>query len=246
MPFTFSHPAYILPLARRGLVLSALVVGSMAPDFPYFAMLNAGWQFGHTLMGIVAFDLPATLALLALYHHLLKAPLVELAPAELRRCLRAASPRFEWGPAGRFGWICASIIIGALSHNVIDSFTHPYGWMVVRQSWLWTPVIMGPTAAIPLFALLQHVTSLVGAVILVAGVSNWLRRNAPAGHRIGLAPAAWAMAGVALVIGILLSIALQLSSFGVVTGFAGALLVILTGYGGWWRTQVPNRGGGNE
>src|SRR5215467_12574272 len=41
VPFTFSHPAAVLPLARRGLVFSALVVGSMAPDFPYFVQMSA-------------------------------------------------------------------------------------------------------------------------------------------------------------------------------------------------------------
>ncbi|MSQ59664.1 MAG: DUF4184 family protein [Betaproteobacteria bacterium] len=39
MPFTIAHPAAALPLLRplRGFgVLSALVIGSMTPDFPYF------------------------------------------------------------------------------------------------------------------------------------------------------------------------------------------------------------------
>ena len=32
MPFTVSHAAVAAPLARRGLIFSALVVGSIAPD----------------------------------------------------------------------------------------------------------------------------------------------------------------------------------------------------------------------
>ena len=36
MPFTGSHPAAVLPLMRWGLMPSALVIGSMVPDLPYF------------------------------------------------------------------------------------------------------------------------------------------------------------------------------------------------------------------
>ena len=36
MPFTGSHPAAVLPFLRSGLPPSALVIGSMAPDFPYY------------------------------------------------------------------------------------------------------------------------------------------------------------------------------------------------------------------
>lgn len=238
MPFTFSHPAYVLPLARRRLVLSALVAGSMAPDYPYFAMLSPRWQFGHTLAGLFAFDLPAALALLALYHHLLKAPLIRLLPELIRDCLAAASPRFQWGPADRFGWICLSALVGALSHNVIDSFTHPYGWTVTRQPWLWTPVVMSPTAALPLFKLMQHLLSVVGAIVLAWSAGGWLKHNAPAGARASIAPSGWAMTATALAIGLGLAIALDAGSFGAVTGFGGSLLVILTGYAIWWHTNA--------
>lgn len=34
MPFTLAHPAYVLPLRRLGLPVSALAVGSMVPDVP--------------------------------------------------------------------------------------------------------------------------------------------------------------------------------------------------------------------
>ena len=36
MPFTVSHAAAVLPLQRLGLPLTALMIGSMAPDFGYF------------------------------------------------------------------------------------------------------------------------------------------------------------------------------------------------------------------
>src|SRR5581483_12465816 len=50
VPFTLAHPAAVLPLRRRGLVFSALVVGSMAPDFEYFFGLKR--PISHTMPGI--------------------------------------------------------------------------------------------------------------------------------------------------------------------------------------------------
>ncbi|RKZ85433.1 MAG: hypothetical protein DRR19_16380 [Candidatus Parabeggiatoa sp. nov. 1] len=61
MPFTLSHPAAAVPLARGGLVLSALVVGSMSPDFLYFLCLSTQYQFGHTFIGVFVFDIPTGL-----------------------------------------------------------------------------------------------------------------------------------------------------------------------------------------
>ena len=39
MPITFAHPAAVLPLARTGLPLTALAIGSMVPDLPMFVRL---------------------------------------------------------------------------------------------------------------------------------------------------------------------------------------------------------------
>ncbi|MEI5672079.1 MULTISPECIES: DUF4184 family protein [unclassified Nocardioides] len=42
MPFTLVHPAAVLPLVRTPLVPSALVLGSVAPDLPYFVSSRCG------------------------------------------------------------------------------------------------------------------------------------------------------------------------------------------------------------
>ena len=39
MPFTFAHPAAVLPFAKKHssyISVTALILGSMAPDFPIF------------------------------------------------------------------------------------------------------------------------------------------------------------------------------------------------------------------
>lgn len=48
MPFTLSHPAAVIPLSRvKWLVPSAVLMGSMAPDFPYFLALSMGPRLLH-------------------------------------------------------------------------------------------------------------------------------------------------------------------------------------------------------
>ncbi|HNH84716.1 MAG TPA: DUF4184 family protein, partial [Acidobacteriota bacterium] len=51
MPFTFCHPAIVIPVARRSHWLSPLVIGSMSPDFLYFLNFSTGHSFGHTFTG---------------------------------------------------------------------------------------------------------------------------------------------------------------------------------------------------
>jgi len=58
LPFTLAHPAAVLPLRRTGLVFSALVVGSMAPDFPYFLSVSDAIRWGHSTRGVFLFCLP--------------------------------------------------------------------------------------------------------------------------------------------------------------------------------------------
>ncbi|HET7456508.1 MAG TPA: DUF4184 family protein, partial [Gemmatimonadaceae bacterium] len=78
MPFTLSHPAAagaLHPLVRRGwLPLSALVVGTMAPDFEYLIHLRPLALWGHSAVGLFAFCLPAGLAVLAAWELVVRDP----------------------------------------------------------------------------------------------------------------------------------------------------------------------------
>ena len=97
MPFTLAHPATVLALARTRLVFSALVIGSMAPDFPYLLALSTRAQFGHTLSGVFTFCLPAGLTVFWLFHRYLKAPLLARLPASHQECLRGVAGALDWG-----------------------------------------------------------------------------------------------------------------------------------------------------
>jgi len=111
MPFTLCHPALVMPLhrcARRWTSLSALVIGSMAPDFVYFLPLG----------------------------------------------------------------------VGAASHLAWDAFTHANTVVVQHVGVLRTPVTLGGRV-VPLYKILQHLSSLLGFLVLAASAAVWYRRTEP-------------------------------------------------------------------
>ena len=175
MPFTVSHAAAVLPFARRRLVLSALVVGSMAPDFEYLLRLSLVSRWGHTLTGILLFSLPCGLLVLWMFHALLKEPLLTLLPASHRRRLEPLARRFPFLPAGRLGWILASLLLGILSHVLLDSFTHPDGLMVQALPALQAQVISVAGWGVRRYQLLQYALSVAGAAWLARRYWQWCR-----------------------------------------------------------------------
>jgi hypothetical protein len=179
MPFTISHPAASIPLARRGLVLSALVVGSLTPDIPYYIPGFTQKEWGHSLAGIIGFCLPAGLGLIWLFHNFLKAPLILLLPDDHRLRLVSVSQRFDFLPVSRLVLICVSILVGALTHILWDSFTHRYGWVVntfpvLRAPWI---RIHAFSLTIPPYEILQHLSSLLGLFLIAFWYLRWYQRT---------------------------------------------------------------------
>jgi hypothetical protein len=181
MPFTGAHPLAIAPLLYsrgriRALDATALVLGSMAPDFEYFAHAQESGAFGHTLPGLVAWCLPVSLALALAWHHVVKWPLVLASPHGIaRRVAPRAAGRWRLRPVA-FG---VSALIGAASHDVWDAFTHADGFVVRRVPELRTPIdvpILGHTVV---HRLLQHGCSVVGLAAVAIVVGRAIRRWPP-------------------------------------------------------------------
>ena len=140
MPFTFSHPAAILPLLPLRLVPSALVIGSMTPDLPYYV---PGQPISsadtHAAGGIIGLDLALGALVFAVWHVLLAPTLVALAPAALRDRLAPDLPvparRYVGGPVA-VALVLVSLAAGAATHVLWDAFTHPGRWGTDRIAWL--------------------------------------------------------------------------------------------------------------
>ena len=168
MPNPIAHPAAAIPFTRAGLVFSALVFGSISPDFGYFVSLP-GEYYSHRFPGLIFFDVPVAFILLLLYHAFLKWPLVAALPKSLQRRLITPARGFSYGPPKRFGLILLSLLVGSTTHVVWDSFTHDYGWMVEQFSIFRTPI-----GGIPLYTLLQWLSTLSGISLLTYWLTRWL------------------------------------------------------------------------
>lgn len=211
MPFTFAHPAASVPLCRplgRYGVLSALVIGSVVPDFSYFMPFPVARARSHDLLGLLWFCMPAGIATYALFHALLARPFLDLLPAPLRvRCRALADARVRPAIAA----IVVSLFVGALTHIAWDAFTHA-GAPIVRVSRA-LRLPLGTVSGYPVsvYTIFQHVSTLTGFVVI--GV--WVRRFAtgpeppPSPARFSLDPAARVLALLAVA---MVAIAIWLAS----------------------------------
>jgi hypothetical protein len=183
MPFTLSHPAAVLPLRRwcpNRFDFAALVIGSMTPDLGYYIPGCELATFAHTMAGSFAVCLPSGIALLLLFY-LLRRPVCFSLPMPHREALLplcAASPIFGIRP---WGVILISLLIGAWTHILWDSFTHPAGWFVHHIGWLDRPVFRFGSTVSRAHYLLQQISTIAGAVILGGVYVRWLKRNSRPG-----------------------------------------------------------------
>ena len=89
MPWTFAHPAAVVPLRRYcpGLLsFPALVIGSLTPDLGYHLRMMRLAHYAHTAEGSLVVCLPAGLLLLAMLC-LLRQPIWSLLPQPHRSAL---------------------------------------------------------------------------------------------------------------------------------------------------------------
>jgi len=207
MPFTASHAAIVLPFLRTPLLPAALVVGSMAPDLPYFVPFDTHRELTHTLLGVVTIDLGIGLFVLALWWSLLRAPVLDLAPTWLSERMPRRTPRTN--KVAFAALVVASLVIGSVTHLVWDSFTHP-GEVVDALPLLDTQ--FGPLVA---HKWLQHTSSLVGLAALAIWTTLWVRRTRrvpgqrTAGTRVRYA--AWVLVGATFAVAALITWAIGIA-----------------------------------
>jgi hypothetical protein len=262
VPITPSHAAAVLPLFRTGLVPSALVVGSMAPDVPYFVPLPASRGLSHSLTGIVTVDVVLGLVVFAVWQAVVAAGVVAIAPSGLGRRLGPDQPaglRRHFGSARAAGLVVMSLVVGGVTHVAWDAFTHPDEWgtrhvAVLRESF-------GP---LPLFKWAQYGSGVFGAAVLAGAAIRWWRATPPI-PASGAHPAAERRLAIGAWAAVVLAAAgvAALSAVGPLTAEAGADYhdaaylgvtrggaaggVALVAFAGAWavRSRAASAGGGH-
>lgn len=172
MPFTFAHPALVIPLRRcrqhwPWLSTTGLVVGSIAPDFEKFFRLKLASTHSHTLASLFYFSCPVGLALAFLFHGLVRQPLLQHLPAFLHHRLSRWAV-VDWlafvrrHPLG----VLASIWLGAATHLLWDSFTHKNHFLTQYLPWLGRTVTLS-NHQVYVYFLLEALSS-VGGMLVIA------------------------------------------------------------------------------
>lgn len=184
MPFTFAHPAIILPLPflnKRWFSLTGLIIGSMIPDFEYFIRMRIQSIYSHTLAGIFWFDLPLALLISFIFHNKVKNLLFQNSPYCLQSRLLIFTT-FNWNNYFKQNWIVVifSILIGTASHLLWDSFTHDSGYFVNQIATLQNSVYLFGID-IPILKIAQHLSTFLGGVIIFFAIfklpKNVISRN---------------------------------------------------------------------
>ena len=179
MPFTLSHAAAALPFRHTRLVISAVVVGCMAPDFAYFLEFGSHNGFGHTLPGLFLLDLPLGLLVLWLFHRYAKQPLSALLPERARQRLQLGPRSISMHSFSRLAVISLSILVGAITHIFWDSCTHTRSWIALHWSFLQRIAVVpvfGPRSYADIF---QYLSSAFGIVVILLWGIHWYRNSTP-------------------------------------------------------------------
>jgi hypothetical protein len=183
VPFTGSHPAAILPFLRTPLPASALVIGSVAADVPYYFPVQPGWET-HDPLAVVTVDPLIGAVVWLLWHGVLAAPALAAAPAGVRaRLAGRVSPglraRLRPGP---LALAVMALVVGAATHVGWDAFTHGGQWGAEHIAALRRTV-----AGVALYDWAQLGSSVLGILVLAWWLRRWWRRVEP-GPAPGPAP----------------------------------------------------------
>jgi hypothetical protein len=179
VPFTLAHAAAALPFIRLRLVPSALVIGTLAPDFWYFLGIESDSGLGHTFLGAFVFTPLVALIVLWIFHTFVKAPITLLLPNSVQSRLVPSPDRFRFWGTTRLAMILGSILLGIVTHLLWDSFTHPTTWLYHHWPFLSHLVRLPIVGLVPYYKLFQHGSTIIGIVFLLIWFVRWCEVTEP-------------------------------------------------------------------
>jgi hypothetical protein len=180
MPFTFSHPALVIPLGylpKNWISLTGLVIGSMAPDFEYFLRMRIQSNYSHTLSGLFWFDLPLGFFLAYVFHLVVRNTLCSNLPIILRSRFEAFN-QFDWHfhVKQHFAIILISMLVGASSHLLWDSFTHKQGYFVQAIPFL-SNTLHCFNYSFPFYKIVQHSSTFIGGLVIACAIKSLPKKS---------------------------------------------------------------------
>lgn len=182
MPYTLSHIAAVLPFSRllgRLRILSAMVIGSMVPDFGYLLPIHPLRVATHSAMSLVTFSLPLGLLWYWIFQRWMKVPLFNLLPDRAYLRQRPFSTPAALNNARQWLLAAGGVLVGAVTHLVWDGFTHEgaRGMRILPELDDWRFELHGHHLIGA--RLLQDGSSLLGLALVLVMLGYALRRANP-------------------------------------------------------------------
>lgn len=179
MPFTFAHPAAIIPLHKRfprHLSLTGLVAGAIVPDFEYFTKAINATAVSHTFKGIFLYDLPVAFIISLLFLFIIREPLLKALPSPFDRWFSPQGGRkfylTDLIDPRKLALFTLSVLLGLMTHLLWDSFTHGNSFIVRKIPIFHYPLKLGEYR-VSLYRFLQHFSSLTGFAILFLAIPTY-------------------------------------------------------------------------
>jgi Domain of unknown function (DUF4184) len=160
-------------MARSPLVASALVIGSMTPDVPYYLPLVVSSEVTHSPVGVVSVDVLLGLVIFVAWHGFLVRPALDCAPAVLRGRIPSQSVlglRARLSSLSQLLLVLLSLSVGSATHVVWDSFTHARGWGTTHVAWL-----AEQHGLLAGYAWAQYGSGAFGALVIASWLALWWR-----------------------------------------------------------------------
>ncbi|WBW96565.1 DUF4184 family protein [Oceanirhabdus sp. W0125-5] len=179
MPFTFSHAVVAFPLKKKFFKyfsLLGLILGSMGPDFLYFINLKPSGHYGHTFFGFIILNIPLCLLINYIFIKNIRDSLIAHLPERIQvyfcNCYKEKT---DYSLKGMIIF-CYSALLGMITHVFWDSFTHKSGYFVDKFSFFQQSLHI-LNYNIPVYKILQHGSTIIGAVIIVTYILKGFFKN---------------------------------------------------------------------
>jgi hypothetical protein len=139
----------------------------MSPDFEYFLRGRLLSTVSHTAIGLFVFCVPFGLVVFAIAEAL-RPSFIALLPTYIRTRVGRKNKQDQWFV------VACSLLLGAITHDVWDSFTHRRGWMANELG-----LTSRTLAGFPAYGVLQHLSTVVGTLVIAGVIARWMRQTEP-------------------------------------------------------------------
>ncbi|MGL5245650.1 MAG: DUF4184 family protein [Sarcina sp.] len=176
MPFTFAHAAIVLPANKyksSWISFTALIIGSMLPDFEYFIRFAPYGVIGHTFLGFLYFNVPLAIIIAFAWHNIIKEPFIKSMPQLVVSSFgESIYEKFKIRNLKSGIVFIYSAIIGMATHVIWDGFTHKTGMFVNNIEFLRRTVEINGYF-IPVYKFIQHGSTLIGGIFIIFCLYKW-------------------------------------------------------------------------